>query len=106
MELVAIKAHVETETYGEGLLKDDFVVLAEIESDDGDLYANACHIVKDYVGDGIISLSLESVDVCQGSVLDRETWEEIGKKMDWLPKPHPTAVYDKDGNEVFSNTWD
>lgn len=107
MELVVIKVHAEADTVGvDGLDKDDFIALVEIESDDGTLYANACHIVKDYMGDDIASISLEAFDVCQGSVITKELWEEIGKKMDWLPKPRPTAVYDKDGNEVFSNTWD
>lgn len=107
MELVVIKVHAEVDVWEkEEPDKDDFVALVEVTSDDGELYANACHIAKDYMGDGITSLNLEALDVCQGSVLDKETWEEIGKEMGWLTKPRPTAVYDKDGNEVFSNTWD
>ncbi len=107
MELVVIKVHAEIDEFdAEAPDKDDFIALVEVESDDGVLYGNACRIAKDYMGNGITSLNLEAFDVCQGSVITKETWEEIGKKMDWLPKPRPTAVYDKDGNEVFSNTWD
>lgn len=107
MELVVIKVHAEIDEFdNEAPDKDNFIALVEVEADDGVLYGNACRVVKDYMGNGITSLSLEALDVAQGSVITKELWEEIGREMNWLTKPLPTAVYDKDGNEVFSKDWD
>lgn len=110
MELVVIKVHAEIDEFDANAPdKDDFIALVEVESDDGTLYGNACRVAKDYMGNGITTLNLEALDVCQGSVITKELWEEIGHEMNWFPTSErklPTSVYDKDGNEVFSKDWD
>ena len=65
--------------------------------------------VSQRTGDGILSLSMDQLDLCEDGALTQEQWTHIGEKMGWLGKSShqlPTSVYDKDGNEVFSKDWD
>lgn len=93
----------------DGVIEEDFAIVVG-DYDDKQNYKNAIDGIYDITNGGVTMLHLEEIGCLRDGVIDEAAWNEIGIAMGWKradkPKPLSTAVYDENGNEVFSKDWD